>query len=193
MLEASVRSRFATMCQKKSTRCGPLPAKREPKTTSARPSRTGPRRRGISCGSYSRSASWITTHSPEAAAIPVCSAAPFPEFRSCSRNRSIRPLRARRSRIVRVVSFEPSSTTISSIGTPISAPRTRSTIVSIVASSLYAGITTLSRPRCIDGIARRGLPREPLPFRPAYRSDRPGPRGVVRPATRTLLGEPCAS
>src|SRR2546425_216622 len=77
MFENSVSSRFATVCQKKSTRRGP-PAKRDPKTTSAWPSRMGWSRRGYSAGSYSRSASWTRAISPVTCSTARRTAAPLP-------------------------------------------------------------------------------------------------------------------
>ena len=67
------------VCQKISTRRG-LPRKREPKTTSACPSRIGWISRGYSAGSYSRSASWMTTTSPVTWRTAVRTAAPLPWF-----------------------------------------------------------------------------------------------------------------
>ena len=81
MFESSVRKRFADRVPEERTRRG-LPMKREPKTTSACPSRIGWMSRGYSRGSYSRSASWMTTMSPVACPKPVRSAAPLPWFRS---------------------------------------------------------------------------------------------------------------
>ena len=77
--------------------------------------------------------------SPVAARKPLFTAAPLPEFRSCSTTR----MPGMVFRISRVWSFEPSSTTTISRSTlPRSTALTRSIVSAMVASSLYAGITT---------------------------------------------------
>ena len=79
MFDSSVSALFSIWCQKNSARRG-VPMKRDPNVTSAIPSTIGWMTRGRSCGSYSRSASWMTTMSPVAAAKPARSAAPLPMF-----------------------------------------------------------------------------------------------------------------
>ena len=86
---ASVRSLLPTKCQKLRTRCGP-PRNREPKTTSASPSSIGTRRLGMSRGSYSRSASWMTTTSPRACVMPVRTRRALAAIALCGRRRAPR-------------------------------------------------------------------------------------------------------
>ena len=61
MFETVVSRRLPTLCQKYRTRCGRELWKRDPKTTSARPSSRGASSSPYSAGSYSQSASWTTT------------------------------------------------------------------------------------------------------------------------------------
>src|SRR5262245_59075496 len=80
----------------------------------------------------------MTTRSPVTAAKPRRSAAPLPAF---SWRNSLKPSSfSMRSRISPVPSFEPSSTTMSSMR--IRTARTRRMISSTVVRSLYTGITT---------------------------------------------------
>ena len=59
------------------------PRNRDPKTTSAFPSSSGPITVGYSSGSYSRSASWTITNGNVTSAKPVRSAAPLPWLTAC--------------------------------------------------------------------------------------------------------------
>jgi hypothetical protein len=81
--------------------------RREPETTSAAPRTIGSISAGTSMGSYSMSASWITTMSPSTCASPVRIAEPLPPFGL----RTTRIFRSRShcSRIAAVPSVEPSS------------------------------------------------------------------------------------
>ena len=89
---------------------------------------------GYSCGSYSRSASWMITTSPVAAAMPVRRAAPLPMFFSWRMILSTKGAISL-ARMSRVPSLEKSSTMmISFSGT--GELRTRSTMVRIVLASL---------------------------------------------------------
>ena len=125
-------------------RCGAPPVSREPKTTSAWPSAIGATRRGMSLGSYSRSASWMTQISPPARAIAARSAAPLPRFGW--RTTTVSGCAARQpARIAGVASVEPSSTT--TISGSSGSAATRSSTRSSVAASLYAGIRTDTRKR----------------------------------------------
>jgi hypothetical protein len=81
-LVRKVRSRFPSSCRKKRTRRDSPPAKREPKTASARSETKTSTIRRMSTGWYSRSASWITAYSPSASASADRTAAPLPPFRS---------------------------------------------------------------------------------------------------------------
>ena len=118
---------------------------RPPRRTASRrprrpcPSRIGSSSLGYSCGSYSRSASWMMTMSPVTAANPVRRAAPLPRLRSC-RTRRHRPAAASSRKASPVPSVEQSSTTTISFsrGTAF----TRERISRIVPISLYAGMTT---------------------------------------------------
>ena len=75
-----VRNLFARKWRWYRTRPARRTRKREPRQTSAMPSLIGTMRSGISHGSYSRSASWMTTIDPVAAAKPMRSAAVLPLF-----------------------------------------------------------------------------------------------------------------
>ena len=130
--------------------------KRLPKTASALPFLIRSSRSGYSSGLYSRSASCTTITWPVAASIPRRTAAPFPRLRSCVSMRKPRSFDSF-SRISRLPSVEASSTAMSSIR--IGTERTRSTISSTDALSLYTGMTTLSSGSS-SGV-RRGWVRSP--------------------------------
>ena len=65
------------------------PVKREPYTTCALPRSTGARSFGQSSGSYSRSASWMSTRSPVTCSSPVRIAAPLPRLSVCVTTRTV--------------------------------------------------------------------------------------------------------
>ena len=69
---------FPSQCRYSMLRCSPV--MREPYTTFARPLSIGASSFGQSSGSYSRSASWMSTRSPVTCSSPVRIAAPFPRF-----------------------------------------------------------------------------------------------------------------
>ena len=132
MFDSSVSIRLQIMCQKYGARRDEPSCVRTPYTTSASPRARGARSPSQSPGSYSRSASWITTNSRLASAKPRRTAAPLPRFSGCSRTRT-RGSSYWDSRR-RVPSVEPSSTTISS---PVKRlPSTLETISSMVTTSL---------------------------------------------------------
>src|SRR5256885_1761261 len=83
MFVRSASTRLPTRCQNMYARCGRPPVRRDPYTTSAYPSTIGRISSITSEGSYSMSASWITTTSPVVRAIPVRTAAPSPRLRPC--------------------------------------------------------------------------------------------------------------
>ena len=84
------------------------PVNREPYTTRALPRSTGASSFGQSSGSYSRSASWMSTRSPVTCARPVRIAAPLPRLRSWVTTRTV--LSASWRSTSRVPSVLPSST-----------------------------------------------------------------------------------
>src|ERR1041385_5613529 len=100
--------------------------------------------RGISSGSFCKSASIVAMTSPRATANPASNAALCPAFFSILSTRSHgyrhRPSSSNRA----VSSVLPSSTISTSNGFPIcrSAPSTRASNVGIFSCSLYAGITS---------------------------------------------------
>src|SRR5262245_47326907 len=95
---------------------------------------------GQSFGSYSRSASWISTRSPVTCSRPVRIAAPFPRLRSWRTTRTV--LSASWLSTSRVPSLLPSSTSTNSRSSGMSTARIRRTISATVLRSSYTGTMT---------------------------------------------------
>ena len=114
MFDSRVRNRLPTECQKYRTRWGRPARKREPNTTSARPSSSGINNSENSAGSYSRSASCTTTKSAVASLNPRRNAAPLPMFVGWRKKRTRSSVSPSLVATSAVESTEPSSTITSS-------------------------------------------------------------------------------
>src|SRR3954452_324877 len=118
----------------------PSPLNRLPYTTWDRPRRIGRSRRGQSSGSYSRSASWISTSSPRTCSSPVRIAAALPRLAGWRTSWTVESSMA--VRIWVVPSVDPSSTTTISRSTGSSTRRMRRSTSATVLRSLYTGTMT---------------------------------------------------
>src|SRR5712691_283963 len=186
-LVTNERNRFPTQWRKSMFRRSPV--NREPYTTRALPLSTGASSFGQSSGSYSRSASWISTRSPVTAPSPVRTAAPLP--RLCGWNTTRTVLSPSWDRTSRVPSSLPSSTITISRSIGRSTPRIRRTTSATVFRSLKTGTMTDSFRSGAPGAPGASVPL-PLTFAsvPGIRAGQTFAELDLRAPTEDALGEP---